>query len=187
MQLSHKGNLNYFLPRELGGLGLDLYPEVQYEVTRFQHQLANFMAREMDNTEGKDISALEARKLRLVQTNAPVVLQPYLGSVSIRFVRKGDPMPEGYSLVNNVEQTLFTDSPSTPLLSYRFISTKFLREFRMKPIYTDKAHYRKYLGSFNRFDFDLVESQPNKDDLVDKIAKYLCDHEPAYARAMVEE
>jgi len=164
-QLSKQGNFQLFFPRELGGLGFDLYPGIVSDVTRFQFQLANTMARSFDNLNGKTSDDLLARTIRLVQTNTPKVSQPFMGKINIKVKPKWQPLEAGYTDAPISSDVLF----STPLgdiepkLAYRFMDPKFLAEFRQSKVRTSKVnHYRKYLNDHNEFMYHYIYSYDYK-------------------------
>jgi hypothetical protein len=157
-QLTKKGNIQLFFPRELGGLGFDLYPEIPHLVTRYQHQLANFLTRKLDNMAGSDYNSILNRSVRLVQTNVPLVVNKYQGESSLRVLPNDCPLLPGYEELSSPESLLLATDPHDmdPLLSYKYISTNFLKEFRIKKVLTAKSHFKKYLGEFNRLSHRII-------------------------------
>jgi hypothetical protein len=151
------GNYQLFLPTQLGGLGFDHYPEVGYELTNFQRQLANYLARKLDNMAGTDYATVVDRSIRLVQTNVPKSHSPFNGTVYLKCIPLLQPIPEGYQDIESSDTELFmTTDFSSPQLSYKFISTQLLREFRANKPQSLKNKFEKYIGEFNRFNSRLI-------------------------------
>jgi hypothetical protein len=160
-QLTKKGNNNLYLPRELGGLGFDLYPNIPFKITAFQTQLANFMAKKLDNMEGMYSNQLTERTVRLVQTNAPIVTQTYVGDCKYVCIPNTAPLPNGFEELTTSPSLLFSTDPNemNPILSYKYIKTSFLKEFRLNKPLSNKRRFNKYLGEYNRFSHRVITSQ----------------------------
>jgi hypothetical protein len=119
------------------------------------------MAHKFDNMKGMNANHLTERTVRLVQTNAPVVSQIYLGNYKYECLPITAPLPSGFEELTTSPSLLFSTDPKEldPILSYKYIKTSFLKEFRLNKPMTLKSKFLKYIGEYNRFTHRVIASQ----------------------------
>jgi len=132
------GNYNFFLPKLLGGLGFILpSKDIPLRLTMFQRQLATFLHNKIVQMSDKPVLGFRSYAPYLVDENAPVIHEPYLGEYQYTSFKKTGEPPVGFTplrLIKSETHLMFHQLPNmTPKLEFRSFNYEVLREFRADP------------------------------------------------------
>jgi hypothetical protein len=134
---SSKSLYNYFLPLELGGLGLKIPEDVNYDVkiTDFQKHLANYLSYLHKKSFQKKLLSTDLESIRMVNINAPPTLDEYQGERSTIIVPLIGPLPQDFVKKSELpsDNSLFVSTTATHFdseVKYRGFSTKFLNDVK---------------------------------------------------------
>jgi hypothetical protein len=155
--ISKRSNFNYFLPRELGGLGLIPRPEIPYKITAFQHHLANYFARYYDDVKSHPVEHVSMLRIALVQANSPIIHQEFLGTTETILLDLRQPVPSDcFQLEPEVLPLSHNPDDLEPVLKYKFLPSSFLKDFRSSSLRSAKQRYLRYIDDYGAFSKRLV-------------------------------
>jgi hypothetical protein len=136
LNASNKSLYNYFLPLELGGLGLKIPENVVYDIkiTEFQAQLANYLTYLHKKSFKNKTVSTDIESITMVNINAPPSLEEYQGEKRVIIVPKIGPLPMDFVKKSDLppDNSLFVstdiDKHFEALIKYRGFSTEFLKK-----------------------------------------------------------